>query len=210
MKIDDLLDREDFLYSIGQLSHRMRSGVCVLEAPTVEQVWISDMKQTIANTSEETNNFKPTTFQPSQRHLTVDASSLSDRWGISVAQAALTLKATTQKYVRSALLPLARRYIVDRMFGQKMFNAHVYTDTMDDRVTSIHGNRYGQLFAPKDYFVNVYPIKKKSHCGDGLSEFITYSGVPLKMTFDGSKEQTLPGTDFMKKIRKYDIDYHIS
>ena len=34
--------------------------------------------------------------------------SLSDRWVISVAQVALTLKATTQKYVRSALLPLAR------------------------------------------------------------------------------------------------------
>ena len=30
------------------------------------------------------------------------------------------------------------------------------------------------------------------------------------MTFDGSKEQTLTGTDFMKKIRKYDINYHIS
>ena len=71
--------------------------------------------------------FTPTTFQSSQRHLTVDASSLSDRWGISVAQAALTLKATTQKYVRSALLPLARRYRVDRMFGQKISNAHVYT-----------------------------------------------------------------------------------
>ena len=37
MKIDDLLDREDCLYSIGQLSHRMLSGVRVLEAPTVEK-----------------------------------------------------------------------------------------------------------------------------------------------------------------------------
>ena len=58
------------------------------------------MKQTIAKTSEETNMFTPTTFQSSQRHSTVDASSLSDQWGISVAQAALTLKATTRKYVR--------------------------------------------------------------------------------------------------------------
>ena len=30
------------------------------------------------------------------------------------------------------------------------------------------------------------------------------------MTFDVSKEQTMPGTDFIKKIRKYDIDYNIS
>ena len=96
------------------------------------------------------------------------------------------------------------------MFGQKRFNAHVYTDTMDARVASIHGNRYGQVFATKYYFVGVYPIKNKSHCGDGLSEFITNYGVSLNMTFDGSKEQTLPGTYFMKKICKYDIDYHIS
>ena len=96
------------------------------------------------------------------------------------------------------------------MFGKKMFNAHVYTDTMDAIVASIHGNRYGQVYSKKDYFVNFYPIKKKSHCSDGLSEFITDCGVPLNMTFDGFKEQTLPGTDFMKKIRRYGIDYHIS
>ena len=210
MKIDDLLDREDFIYSIRQLSHRMLSGVRVLEAPTVEQVRISDKKQTIAKNSEETSVFTPTTFQSSQRHLTVDSSSPSDRWGFGVAQAALNLKATTQKYVRSALLPLARRYRVDRMFGQKMFNAHVYTDTIDARVASIHGNRYVQVFAIKEYFFDVYPNKKKSHCGDGLSEFIMDYGVPLEMTFDGYKEQTMQGTDFMKKIRKYDIDYHVS
>ena len=35
MESDDLLKGEDFLYSIGQLSHRTISGVCVLGAPTV-------------------------------------------------------------------------------------------------------------------------------------------------------------------------------
>ena len=52
MKIDDLLDIEDCLYSIGQLSHRMLSGVLVLEAPAVEQVRISDMNRTIAENTE--------------------------------------------------------------------------------------------------------------------------------------------------------------
>ena len=50
IKINDLLDREDCIYSIEQLSHRMLSGVCVLKDPTVKQVRISDMKQTIAKT----------------------------------------------------------------------------------------------------------------------------------------------------------------
>ena len=79
-------------------------------------------------------------------------------------------------------------------------------DTMDARVASIHGNRYGQLFATEYYFVDVYPIKQKTHCDDSLSEFITYYGVPIKMTFYGSKEQTMTGTDFMKKIGKYYIN----
>ena len=70
------------------------------------------------------------------------------------------------------------------MFVQKMFNAHVYTDTMDARVTSIHGNRYGQVFSTQYYFVDVYSIKNKSNCGDVLSEFITDYGVPLKMKFN--------------------------
>ena len=73
MKIDDVLHIEDCLYSIGQLSHRMLSGVCVLEAPTVEKVRISDMKRTKAKNTEETNVFTPTTFQSSQRHSRVDA-----------------------------------------------------------------------------------------------------------------------------------------
>ena len=63
LKFDDLLDRENCVHSIRQISHRMLSGVCVLESLTVEQVRISDMKETIANTSEETNKFTPTTFQ---------------------------------------------------------------------------------------------------------------------------------------------------
>ena len=49
----------------------MLSGVRVLEAPTVEQVRISDMKNTIAKNTEETNVFTPTTFQSFQRHSTV-------------------------------------------------------------------------------------------------------------------------------------------
>ena len=97
--------------------------------------------------------FTPTHFKSAQRHSLVNASSLSDRWGISVAQPALTLKGTTQKYARSALLALARRYRLDHMFGQKMFNARVYTYTLDARVASIHGKIYGQVFAAKDFFL---------------------------------------------------------
>ena len=217
---DEPSDDDRTLLDIGDMSSRMISSVRVLEAPTSEQVRLSKMKRMevsdhdFAGISAKTDDgdelFAPLTFQSSQRHSTVDAATLSDRWCISVAQAALTLKATTQKYKRSALLPLARRYRVDRMFGKRTFNSHVYTDTMDARVKSINGNRYGQVFATKEFFIDVFPMKSKKNCGEAFGQFITDYGVPLKMTFDGSKEQTMPGTEFMKKVRKYDVDYHIS
>ena len=203
-------DYDNCIFDIGTMASRMISSVRVNATPTTEQVRISELKRTTTKVNHDDELFAPMTFQSSQRHSSVNAGTLSERWGISVAQAALTLKATTQKYVRSALLPLARRYRVDRMFGQRSFKAHVYTDTMDARVQSIHGNRYGQVFATKDFFVEVYPMKSKGDCGEAFSEFITDYGVPLKMTFDGSKEQTNPGTDFMKKVRKYNVDYHVS
>ena len=43
------------------------------------------------------------TFLLSERHTNTTAEDLSERWSISVSQAALTLKATTHKLKRSAL-----------------------------------------------------------------------------------------------------------
>ena len=97
---------------------------------------------------------------------------LSERWCISVAQAALTLKATTRKLVRSALMPLARRYRVDRMFMVNRIRGNMATDTMDARCNGIHGERYCQVFGNKDFFVEAYPITKKSDCHEPLKKFI--------------------------------------
>jgi hypothetical protein len=58
----------------------------------------------------------PHTFLSQDRHSRTTPEELSERWGLSIAQAKLTLKATTRNLVRSALMPLARRYRVDRMF----------------------------------------------------------------------------------------------
>ena len=47
------------------------------------------------------------TFLLAERHTNTTAEDLSERWSISVAQAALTLKATTHRLKRSALMPLS-------------------------------------------------------------------------------------------------------
>jgi hypothetical protein len=54
----------------------------------------------------------PPTFVTEDRRADISPQSLADRWMIGLDQAKLTLKKTTQRYLRSALLPLSRRYKV--------------------------------------------------------------------------------------------------
>ena len=64
------------------------------------------------------------TFLSLERHTNTTAEDLSERWSISVAQAALNLKATTQRMKRSDLMPLSRRYRAYRMFGVSHATCH--------------------------------------------------------------------------------------
>jgi hypothetical protein len=50
------------------------------------------------------------TFVSKQRHSAVTPEELSERWNIGLEQARQTIKVTTQRGVRSAILPLSRRY----------------------------------------------------------------------------------------------------
>ena len=149
------------------------------------------------------------TFQSSDRHTDVSPEQLSERWNISVSTAIKTLKKTTQKFLRSAVLPLSRRYRVDRVFSRKTLAGDWSTDTMDARSKSLDGNKYAQVFANKAYFSRIYPMDSKGKAGDALRLFCQEFGVPERLTFDGSKEQTGKGTEFMRQIRVHDIDYHI-
>ena len=107
---------------------------------------------------------------------------LSERWGLSISQAALTLKATTQKLTRSAIMPLERRYRADWMFNVRRIHGKMSTNTMDARCQSIHDGKYCQVFGNKRLFVEAYQIKKKSDCHLGLVKFVKEYGAPDKTT----------------------------
>lgn len=152
----------------------------------------------------------PQTFASDQRHTGVSAKDLSERWFIGLAQATETIKATTQNCVRSAILPLSRRYRADRVFEKPLLRGDFYTDTMDGRCKSLNGNCYAQVMANKDFFAVAYPMMNKSGAGDALRQFINEYGRPEKLTFDGSQEQCGRKTEFMANVRKYSIDHHIT
>ena len=66
------------------------------------------------------------------------------------------------------------------------------------------------MFASKDFFAVAYPMESKSSAGDGLRQFVHDYGRPEKLTFDGSREQCGKKTEFMKNVRKYSVDYHVT
>lgn len=145
-----------------------------------------------------------------ERHSQVSPEELADRWCIGLTQAKNTIEVTTQTSARSALMPAGRRYRADRVFERPLLRGHFYTNTMDGRVKSLDGNKYAQVFASKEFFAVAYPMESKSSAGDGLRQFVHDYGRPEKLTFDGSREQCGKKTEFMKNVRKYSVDYHVT
>ena len=52
------------------------------------------------------------------------------------------------------------------MFGKRRLRGDWYTNTLDSRVVSKDGNRYGQVFANKGYFAAIYPMDSKKNAGE--------------------------------------------
>ena len=203
----------------GMYSARIKATSCIfdLSKPDFDTRSISQIisERLIAEVNVEVDELSPDvplpkTFATSKRHSGISAQELSDRWFIGLAQAYETIKVTTQNFIRSAVLPLSRRYRADRVFDKPLLRGDFYTDTMDGRCKSIAGNRYAQVFANKDFFGFAYPLSKKSEAGDALRQFVNDFGRPEKLTFDGSQEQCGRKTEFMTNIRKYFINHHIT
>jgi hypothetical protein len=212
MTVQDGVQYEDaetqrILYNKDDIQRRMINSVNVVEIPSNAPTVSANVSNVL---TQESIQDVPSarTFTSKERQTSVKPEDLSERWGIGLKQATETLKKTTQRIVRSALLPLGRRYKADRVYEKPRLAGKWYTDTMDGRTVSKDGNRYGQVFANKKFFATIYPMDSKAKAGEALRVFCEEFGVPDKLTFDGSKEQNGKNTEFMKQIRKNDIDYH--
>ena len=152
------------------------------------------------------------TFVSDERHVKVSADLIAERFSIGPTRAQRTFRVTTQRGVRSAILPLSRRYRADRAFGVKRLNGKFATDTAYGKIRSLRGNIGSQLYSHKCGFKASYPIQKVDgdHVGDTLTQFVSDYGAPEHLTFDGASVQTGPRTRFMDAIRKYEIKYHVS
>ena len=118
---------------------------------------------------------------------------LVNNWGIGIEAAKRTVKATTQRVVRTVAHPsLSRRFRTnDRQLRYRRINAEMFTDTGEANTISKRGNRYTQYFSMPFGWVRAFSMPKKSCAHDALSLLFKKDGVPSTMVMDGSKEQTL-------------------
>ena len=142
-----------------------------------------------------------------KRHHGTDANLLSKKWGIGLQKARDTIAKTTQLNVRSALLPLTRRYRTDLLSQRlKRLSARFYTDTAFSKIGgSIRGNNCVQIFTDGDGSIFAYPIKSKEDAGEALQELCSQVGVPRELHRDNAPEMNGEETDFMKTCRSNKI-----
>ena len=150
------------------------------------------------------------TVQSRERHLGTTPADISERWYVGLSQANTTLNATTQRLVRSTLLPLSRRYRADHIYERPRICDTIYTDAMGGRHKSLDGNKYAQVFANDSFFAVSYPMDKKSSAGQALKQFIADFGIPDQIVCDGLGEQMGKRTEFTATVRKHSIDIHLT
>ena len=155
---------------------------------------------------------KKNSFVSYDRHNKFTAEALADNWCIGLIKAQATLKATTQHFKRSAILPISRRYRADRFYEMKKLNSKFSTDTLWADVRSINQHKYAQVFTHKCGFSVVYPMNNMTgdSIGQALIDFSHDFGIPKYLVFDGHKSQVGAGSLFMRTIRKHHIEFHVS
>jgi hypothetical protein len=127
----------DCIFDIGNMPKRPIASVKVASPP-----------RQVSQVKTEAQDPPPIkTFQSKGWHSLVSLEDLSKRWQIGLEQSKETLKRTTQRVIRSAVMPLARQYRADRMFQTKRLAGKWASNTMDGRVKSLDGNQYAQVFS---------------------------------------------------------------
>jgi hypothetical protein len=167
-------------------------------------ITLSELHRERHKTTEE-NIPARNSYTKQDRHIQVNAQNIATMWGIGINRARATLQCTTQHGVRSALLPLSRRYRADRMYNLRRLNSKFATDTFYSNHKSLNQNTCAQIYSHKNGFSAVYPMTKANGdtIGQSLVNFSHDFGIPEHLTFDGAKAQVGKNTLFMKTMEGF-------
>lgn len=190
------------------------SDEAILSEISPSLVQLKEMSVSSINVQQHNLEVLPAhrTFISKDRHPALTADSLSERWFIGKQRSTATIRATTQRGIRSAILPISRRYRADRHYNKKRLHAKFATDTLFAPMKSLHKMNCAQIFSNKAGFSVVYPQSntKGDTVGDSYNSFALHFGVPEHLTFDGFSSQVGKNTKFFQALRRDSVDYHVS
>jgi hypothetical protein len=114
--------------------------------------------------------------------------------------------------MRSAILPIGRRYKADRMFNVKRLTGKFATDTLWSTTKSLRSNVATQIYTHRCGFNAAYHLTRANgdQVGYSLLDFIHEYGAPEHLTFDGAAVQVGSGTRFKDNLRRAEIKHHVS
>ena len=136
------------------------------------------------------------------RHSIVSPEELSRKWRVGNNTARETLKATTQRGIRTAVHPLTRRYRTDHfLLRYRRLNTQFYSDTVFATTKSLKGNKCAQVFTAKD-FIRVHPMVSKKECAHALQVFSEDVGIPSDLCTDGAAGLTGHKSEWRKLCRE--------
>ena len=143
-----------------------------------------------------------------ERHHAITPDLLSRKWGIGLDKAKATLACTTQENIRSAVLPLTRRYRTDLLSQRlKRLSCTMWTDTLFAKEKSLLGHTCAQIFTDGEGFVYVHPMTTKAHAGDALNCVTRDIGIPNTLISDNAGEQDGKDTEMQECVRRCKMDY---
>ena len=101
---------EDVMYDMNRIIYRLIYSVKVYTAPPLATTGGAAGSRARVSGVEVQDVIAAHTFNSKERQTSVTPQYLSKSWCIVLGKATETLKITTQRIVRSAVMPLARRY----------------------------------------------------------------------------------------------------
>lgn len=161
-------------------------------------------------TDDLVGSFGVAKLRSTNRQSKVTKEDLSQLWQIGLEAAERTLRATTQRGVRTITRPLTRRLRTrQEHLRYHVLNCQFYTDTLFSKVKTLEGNTCGQLYVTDFDFVYFYPMRSKSEAKYSLDALVRHvNGTPARLLSDGAAE--LRHGDYGKRTKELCIHHTLS
>ena len=136
---------------------------------------------------------------------------LAQRWRIGLDTAQRTLRATTQRGIRTFLNPTDRRVSTrsPQLNFSMLRDRKMYTDTMFAKIKSARGNTCAQVWTNGQGYDLFYPLRTKADAYSTISRMVhDMDGIPEVIVSDGAAEQN--SEKWKAEIRHFRSRHHVT